>query len=160
MYLENTFKHRGFGMFSNRILPLAVGILLLTGCFHMNTIQEPATADDFNQVTLKSVYDGDTFYVDISSCNMAVFCQHIPVRIRGVDCPEMKGGTVETKARAKQAKACTQEFLSGGKILLRNCSRDKYFRLLCDVNVNKRNLARELIKNGHCALYDGKTKNP
>ena len=70
----------------------------------------------------------------------------------------MKGGTVETKALAKQAKAFTQEFLSGGKILLRNCDRDKYFRLLCDVNVNKQDLARELIKNGHGAPYDGGTK--
>ena len=145
-------------MFSNRILPLAVGILLLTGCSHMNTIQEPATADDFNQVTLKSVYDGDTFYVDISSCNMAVFCQHIPIRVRGVDCPEMKGGTAETKARAKQAKGYSERFLKSGKILLYNCGRDKYFRLLCDVNVNKRDLARELIKNGYGIPYDGGTK--
>ncbi len=145
-------------MFSNRIFPLAVGILLLTGCSHTGTIREPTTSGDFNQVTLKSVYDGDTFYVDIIPCNMAVFCQHIPVRARGVDCPEMKGGTVETKALAKQAKAFTQEFLSGGKILLRNCSRDKYFRLLCDVEVNGEILGEELIKARHAIPYDGGTR--
>ena len=147
-------------MLSNRILLVAIGIFLLTGCSHTNTIQEPSTARDFNQVTLKSVYDGDTFYVDISSCNMAVFCQHIPVRVRGVDCPEMRGGTVETKARAKQAKEYSERFLKSGKILLYNCGRDKYFRLLCDVKVNGKSLGEELLKAGHAIPYDGGTKTP
>ncbi|MBR4355006.1 MAG: thermonuclease family protein [Elusimicrobiaceae bacterium] len=113
---------------------------------------------NFDNVSLISVYDGDTFYVDIPSCDIDVFCKHISVRLRGVDCPEMKGGTAETKARAKQAKEFSERFLKNGKILLYNCGRDKYFRLLCDVNVNKRNLAQELIKNGYGIPYDGGTK--
>lgn len=134
-------------------------VLFLASCAHISASQQKDMAN-FDNVSLISVYDGDTFYVDISSCNIDVFCKHISVRVRGVDCPEMKGGTAETKARAKQAKSFTQDFLSSGKILLRNCSRDKYFRLLCDVNVNKRDLARELIKNGHGVPYDGGTKTP
>ncbi|WP_177747688.1 thermonuclease family protein [Candidatus Avelusimicrobium fimicolum] len=48
----------------------------------------------------------------------------------------------------------------GGKILLRNCGRDKYFRLLCDVKVNGQSLGEELIKAGHAIPYDGGTKTP
>ena len=59
---------------------------------------------------------------------------------------------------AKQAKAFTKNFLKSGKILLRNCGRDKYFRLLCDVKVNGKSLGEELLKAGHAIPYDGGTK--
>ena len=80
------------------------------------------------------------------------------MRVRGVDCPEMRGGTRETKAAAKAAKAFTKQFLRGGKILLRNCGRDKYFRLLCEVKVNGADLGTALIEYGHAVPYDGGTK--
>ena len=114
-------------------------------------------AQNFNKVSLASVYDGDTFRVHLA-CKYGVFCKTIPIRVRGVDCPEIKGGSAETKVLAKQAKAFTKNFLKSGKILLRNCGRDKYFRLLCDVKVNGQNLGEELLKAGHAIPYDGGTK--
>lgn len=114
-------------------------------------------SQNFNKVELASVYDGDTFRVYLA-CNYHVFCKAIPIRVRGVDCPEIKGGSAETKTLAKEAKAFTKNFLKGGKILLRNCGRDKYFRLLCDVKVNGKGLGEELIKAGHAIPYDGGTK--
>lgn len=112
---------------------------------------------NFHKVSLASVYDGDTFRVHLA-CKYGVFCKTIPIRVRGVDCPEIKGGSTETKALAKQAKAFTKHFLKSGKILLRNCGRDKYFRLLCDVKVNGQSLGEELTKAGHAIPYDGGTK--
>ncbi len=111
----------------------------------------------FNKVTLASVYDGDTFRVNLS-CRYGVFCKTIPIRVRGIDCPEMRGVPPKTKELAKQAKQFTKDFLTSGKILLRNCSRDKYFRLLCDVKVNGKSLSEELLKSGHAIPYDGGTK--
>ncbi len=116
-------------------------------------------SQNFNKVELASVYDGDTIRVHLA-CKYGVFCKTIPIRVRGVDCPEIKGGSAETKALAKEAKAFTKNFLKGGKILLRNCGRDKYFRLLCDVKVNGKNLGQELLKAGHAVPYDGGTKTP
>lgn len=129
-------------------------VLFLANCAHVSARQQKDMAN-FDNASLISVYDGDTFYIDIPFCDIDVFCKHISVRVRRVDCPEMKGGTAETKARAKEY---SERFLKSGKILLYNCGRDKYFRLLCDVNVNKRNLAQELIKNGYGIPYDGGTK--
>ena len=123
----------------------------------MLVAQETDLSQNFNKVSLASVYDGDTFRVHLA-CKYGVFCKTIPIRVRGVDCPEIKGGSAETKALAKQAKAFTKNFLKGGKILLRNCGRDKYFRLLCDVKVNGKSLGEELIKAGHAIPYDGGTK--
>lgn len=112
---------------------------------------------NFNKVSLASVYDGDTFKVYLA-CKYPIFCKAIPVRVSGVDCPEMRGGTRETKAAAKAAKAFTKQFLRGGKIFLRNCGRDKYFRLLCEVKVNGADLGTALIEHGHAVPYDGGTK--
>ena len=123
------------------------------------TAQETDLVQNFNKVELASVYDGDTFRVHLA-CKYGVFCKTIPIRVRGVDCPEIKGGSAETKALAKRAKAFTKDFLKGGKILLRNCGRDKYFRLLCDVKVNGQSLGEELLKAGHAIPYDGGTKTP
>lgn len=119
--------------------------------------EEMPLQQNFNKVTLASVYDGDTFRVYLA-CRYHLFCKSIPVRVRGVDCPEIRGGTNETKILAKQAKKFTKNFLNSGKILLRNCGRDKYFRILCDVKVNGKNLSEELIKAGHAVPYDGGTK--
>lgn len=148
--------NEGADMFINRILFITMGFLL-TSCTHVVQAKQRGP-ENFPRVILHTVYDGDTFYVDIPYCDIAVFCSHIPVRVRGVDCPEMKGGTAATKARAQQAKAFTRGFLSNSKISLQNCTRDKYFRLLCDVVVNNKSLAQELIKNGHGIPYHGGTK--
>ena len=62
---------------------------------------------------------------------------------------------------AQQAKAFTKKFLEKDPINLSNCSRDKYFRLLCDVtNGEGKNLAKELIKaNLGYSYYGGKKSN-
>ena len=133
------------------------GLILLLGLAALSQAQEVDLSQNFNKVSLASVYDGDTIRVHLA-CKYGVFCKTIPIRVRGVDCPEIKGGSAETKALAKQAKAFTKNFLKGGKILLRNCGRDKYFRLLCDVKVNGKSLGEELIKAGHAVPYDGGTK--
>ena len=129
-------------------------LLLLYNCVFT---QEINSKQNFNKVELVSVYDGDTFRVHLS-CRYGVFCKTMPIRVRGVDCPEMRGVPPETKDLAKQAKKFTKKFLTGGKILLRNCGRDKYFRLLCDVKVNEKSLAEELLKAGLAIPYDGGTK--
>ena len=132
-------------------------VLFLASCAHISASQQKDMSN-FDNISLISVYDGDTFYVDIPSCDIDVFCKHISVRVKGVDCPEMKGGTAETKARAKQAKEYSERFLKSGKILLYNCGRDKYFRLLCDVEVNGQSLGEELLKAGHAIPYEAGTK--
>ena len=137
-----------------------VQLFFLIGLFLLpyGLLGQEKKLQNFNKVRLSSVYDGDTFKVYLA-CRYPVFCKSIPVRVRGVDCPEVRGGTKETKAAAKAAKAFTKDFLKSGKILLRNCGRDKYFRLLCDVKVNGKSLAEELLKSGHAVPYDGGKKS-
>ena len=55
--------------------------------------------------------------------------------MRGVDAPEFKTKDSCEKKKAKEAKLFTREFLKKGSVTLRNCGKDKYFRLLCSVFV-------------------------
>lgn len=120
---------------------------------------EPLTANSFKNVTIASVYDGDTFKVHLD-CAVDIYCHNMPVRVLGVDTPEIKGKTEREKKLAQQAKQFTQDFLNKGPITLSNCGRDKYFRLLCDVsNASGQNLATELIKRNLGYAYDGGTKS-
>lgn len=104
------------------------------------------TPKELQNVEVISVYDGDTFKINIP-CDMKVFCEKVNVRVRGVDAPEIKGKTEREKELAQKAKAFTQDFLKKKPISLNNCGRDKYFRLLCNVSNNTgQDLAQELIR--------------
>lgn len=114
--------------------------------------------DVLRNVSVASVYDGDTFKINLN-CSFAVYCEKVPVRVRGVDCPEIKGNSAQEKALAQQAKAFTKEFLSHTPITLTDCGRDKYFRLLCGVtNASGQDLAAALISRGLGYAYDGGKK--
>ena len=114
--------------------------------------------DLLRDVSVASVYDGDTFKINLN-CSFAVYCEKVPVRVRGVDCPEIKAKTAREKALAQEAKAFTKKFLSPSPITLTDCGRDKYFRLLCGVtNAAGKDLAEELIRRGLGYAYDGGKK--
>ena len=114
--------------------------------------------DLLRDVSVASVYDGDTFKINLN-CSFAVYCEKVPVRVRGVDCPEIKAKTAREKSLAQEAKAFTKKFLSQKPITLTDCGRDKYFRLLCGVtNAGGKDLAEELIRRGLGYAYDGGKK--
>lgn len=113
----------------------------------------------FKNVSVASVYDGDTFKINLN-CSLAVYCEKVPVRVRGVDCPEIKGKTQKEKRLAQKAKAFTKAFLDSGPVTLTDCGRDKYFRLLCDVTNNTgKDLGTELIRHNLGYAYDGGKKS-
>jgi endonuclease YncB( thermonuclease family) len=116
-----------------------------------------AFADDFANIKIARTYDGDTFYADLP-CPQEVFCKNIPVRVSGIDTPELKTKDKCEKAAAQKAKAFTEDFLKAGAVELRDCKRDKYFRLLCEVWAGDKNLATELLGANLAIPYEGGTK--
>lgn len=117
----------------------------------------PIETETLQSPRLLSVYDGDTFKIDLN-CQEEVLCKNISVRVRGIDCPEIKGKTKKEKNLAQKAKSFTENFLQGKTIVLENCERDKYFRLLCDVKAADQDLAENLLKAGLAYPYDGGSK--
>ena len=118
-------------------------------------------ADNFEAVKIISVYDGDTFKVDLP-CTQDIFCKDIAVRIKGIDTPEIKTKNSCEKQKAKEAQTLTKQLLKSGTVVLQNCQRDKYFRVLCDVVILQQNqglnLAEELLHNNLAVSYNGETK--
>lgn len=102
---------------------------------------------------LVSCYDGDTFRVDIDSWPK-LFGYKIPVRIKGINCFERKSKVPAEKALAEQARDFTRtKLMNAKKIVLLNVERDKYFRLLADVEIEGQDLASALLRDGLATTY-------
>ena len=111
-----------------------------------------------------SVHDGDTFNVNIRNIP-AIFGTNVPVRIVGIDTPELASKCsfpmerLSEVVKAKEAREFVKAMLSNAKeITLANVARDKYFRVLADVYVDGVSLSELLIENKLAFSYDGGTK--
>lgn len=107
-----------------------------------------------------SVYDGDTFRITISVWP-TVIGYRIPVRIAGIDAPELRGKCATEKSAARRAKQFTVSKLRAATTIeLRHIHRGKYFRLLAEVWLDGENLADALIEAGYARPYKGGLRQP
>ena len=105
-----------------------------------------------------SVYDGDTFRVNIDSLPPIVG-KNIPIRVNGVDTPEIRGKCQYEKNLALEARDFVRAKLSNAKeIKLTNLQRGKYFRVVANVLVDGVSLEQELLDNKLAYEYDGGKK--
>ena len=105
-----------------------------------------------------SVYDGDTFRVDIDELS-PIAGKNIPIRVNGVDTPEIRGECDSEKELAIEARDYVAGLLeSADEILLVNIERGKYFRILAVVMIDGVNLTELLIDKGLGYAYTGGTK--
>jgi endonuclease YncB( thermonuclease family) len=105
-----------------------------------------------------SVYDGDTFRVDINSLS-SIVGKNIPIRVNGVDTPEIRGKCQYEKDLALEARDFVRAKLSNAKeIKLTNLQRGKYFRVVANVLVDGVSLEQELLDNELAYEYSGGKK--
>jgi len=105
-----------------------------------------------------SVYDGDTFKVDIDEWP-DIIGSAISVRIYGIDTPELKDKRPQIKKLARKARTVTKYYLTHARrVELRNIRRGKYFRIVAEVYVDGKNLAQILIEQGLAKPYYGGKK--
>ncbi|WP_428898085.1 nuclease-like protein [Parelusimicrobium proximum] len=140
-----------------KLLRALLFIILSASCLYSSQ----DAGESFQNITLISVYDGDTFKVSLD-CKYSVLCSDISVRVKDIDTPEIRTKNKCEKERGEKAKAFTEDLLSRGEIVLSSCGRDKYFRLLCDVYIAGEkgvyNLADELLASGLAKKYNGGKK--
>lgn len=136
-------------------------IILLISLLSSTPAQaKPKTYGDAVVIRLISVYDGDTFRADIEG-RPEVCGINMPIRLYGVDTPELRAKSVKIKALAKKAREFTRQKLRAAKkIVLKDIHRGKYFRFVADVEVDGQSLAEGLIKAGLAKRYDARGKKP
>jgi endonuclease YncB( thermonuclease family) len=118
----------------------------------------------FSSVSYVNNFDGDTITVNLPNSIPDVFSHEISVRIRHIDTPEIKGKGKCEKEMAQKAKDVVTSLLKNAKkIDLEDVGRDKYFRLLCSVNITTKEdkiiiLSQYLLEHGYAVPYEGDTK--
>ena len=130
------------------MIKIILSFLLFVNLLNADTNYGSISIDE-----VTSIYDGDTFRVNINSHKMSV-------RLSNVDTPEIRGKCTQEKLLARKAKQFTVNFIRQAKSLqLRNMRKDKYFRIIADLyNQDNKNLANELIKNNLAVSYQGGKK--
>ena len=101
------------------------------------------------------VYDGDTITIATKIPGDST-TYRFQVRLRGIDCPEMKDQ--QQKEIALIAQKTMSDHILGKKIYLHNVALDKYGRLLADVEYNKKNVTTLLLDAKLAIYYDGGKK--
>ena len=134
-------------------------LLLLIICIGLSSVQ---AAPEYGTVTVSkviSVYDGDTFRVDIDSLPPIVG-KNIPIRLNGVDTPEIQGKCQYEKDLALLARDFVRKKLENAKeIKLTKLQRGKYFRVVADVTIDGVSLEQELLENKLAYKYTGGKKS-
>ena len=106
-----------------------------------------------------SVYDGDTFRVDIDSLPPIVG-KNMPIRLNGVDTPEIQGKCQYEKDLALKARDFVRNKLANAKeIKLTNLQRGKYFRVVANVILDGVSLEQDLLENKLAYKYSGGSKS-
>lgn len=106
------------------------------------------------------VYDGDTITIASKLPYKKSPLYRWSVRIKGIDCPEMKTHNKNEKKVAEIAQSKLSEIILNKRVKLENVSNDKYGRVLADVYYRKLNIGEFMLKNRLAVEYFGKTKEP
>ncbi len=122
----------------------------------------PVLSQDFKNVKYISNYDGDTIKFDLGD-NLPEIFRYIPLRLYGIDTPEIKSKCTQEKISAQKAKKfVADELTNADTINLTNCKSDKYFRINCCVEYyilnEKKDLTDQLLKNNFGYKYYGGKK--
>jgi len=131
--------------------------LLLAISLNAQTLKE-ITFEDATVEKVTSIYDGDTFRANIKGYPK-IIGYRIPIRVNGIDTPELKAKCKQEKQLALKAKQFTVSRLRKARVIkLKHIKRGKYFRLIADVYVDNISLGDELLKYKLAVKYNGGTK--
>lgn len=116
------------------------------------------STQSFHCVQYLNNHDGDTITVRVNHVH-PLLGEKIPVRIFGIDTPEMYSSNLCERVAAKRAQFLVATTLKKAqRIDLLSVQRDKYFRILADVRADGESVAGILLMNGLAYVYNGGAK--
>jgi len=104
------------------------------------------------------VYDGDTITIatKLPFDNSPLY--RFPVRLHGIDAPEIKGKNEDEKRAAKASQKALADLILHKNVTLKNVTTEKYGRILANVFFEDINISEWMLKNNLAVPYDGGTK--
>lgn len=111
-------------------------------------------------IAVLAVHDGDTLAVNLP-CAIDIVCKRMPIRISGIDTPELTDERPAIKLLARQARARVIA-LTGRThtVEMAVVGRDKYFRLDADIYSDGVSIAEILKAEGLAKPYTGLGPKP
>ena len=104
------------------------------------------------------VYDGDTMTIATYLPFLNSPLYRFPVRLRGIDAPEMRGKNEDEKRAARISQKALEDLVLHKNVTLKNVETEKYGRLLAEVYVDDININNYMVDNKYAVKYDGGTK--
>ncbi|MBF0252037.1 MAG: thermonuclease family protein [Alphaproteobacteria bacterium] len=146
----NRYSSRYFMLFVAIVLTLAAAVIMI---FPFMASAQEETYGAATVTAVRSVYDGDTFRVNVAGWP-ALIGSNMPVRIAGIDAPEIKGKCPSEIALAIKARDAAARLLGEGRLIeLVNIRRGKYFRIVADVRIDGVDLGEVLVSLGLARPY-------
>ena len=134
-------------------------LTIFTLIFLFSPILSAKTYGELIVSEIVSIYDGDTFRVNLDGDMPRIFGENISIRVANVDTPEIRTKCVKEKILARKAKQFSVQKLREAKVIvLKNVQRGKYFRIVADVYVDGVLLSKQLLDNNLAVQYAGKKK--
>ena len=126
---------------------------------HSNPADAKQGFGDYEGAIYVRNYDGDTITFNLPTLH-PIIGNNIPIRVNGIDTPEIRGKCEKETYDAEQARDMVSDILKDArKIVLKNLRRGKYFRIVADVYADGESLAEALVDSGMAVKYDGGKKN-
>ena len=129
---------------------ISQGPISLASATYQNT---PPFVPPITDGKVIKTYDGDTITVAAQMLGEPIY--RFNVRIKGIDCPEMKSKDPTEKEIALKAKAFVQDLLLNQRVQLENVETEKYGRLLADVLYQGVSVGDMLVREHLAVRYDG-----
>lgn len=110
------------------------------------------------QCKVVKVYDGDTITVATKLPYGNSPYYRFSVRLKGIDCPEMKTKNKDEKECASLARDFLRELIMDKMVVLKEIELEKYGRILAHVYLNEVNVSDVLCEKRLAVKYDGGKK--
>lgn len=135
--------------------------MLQLGLLEYGDFEKFVVMEERDSAVVIKVYDGDTVTLGFKHPGSGKPAR-VSCRIRGIDTPEMRGGSDYEKDLAVQARNRLDEVTLGKVVTVCSPDYDKYGRLLCDLRTSKiDSISGYMLKAPHiCRPYDGGKKAP
>jgi len=104
------------------------------------------------------VYDGDTITIATRLPYKDSQLYRFSIRLKGIDCPEIKSKNEYEKIHAKIARDILSELILHKTVVIKNIETEKYGRILADVYLGEICLNDWMIEKGYAVKYNGGTK--